>query len=130
MFRVLRGSKATRPRKLKTTWFLEEMPHLQPLCLEVSCIVGICRGFDRELLDNIETVPFKTHDLFRVVRQKSNVAHSQVEQDLCADSILTEVHRIAKLFICFYRVQALLLKFIGADLCGEADSSSLLPHID
>src|SRR5580704_1180563 len=119
-----------RPRVQNRACASQQVPHLLPLSLEVSCIVRICHGFDWELLDDIETVSFKTDHFFWIICEESNMTHSQVKQYLGADAVLTKIHWIAQLFVCFYRVQALLLQFIRANLCGEADSSSLLPHID
>ena len=109
---------------------LQQVPHLQPLSLEISCIVRIGFGFDRQLFDNVQAEPLKPDDLFRIIRQKPDVAHPEVDQYLCARAVFAQIHREAELFVCFDGVETLFLKFVCMDLGCQSDSASLLTHVD
>ena len=69
------------------------MPHFGAFGLEIARIVGIGLRFDRKLFDNIHAVPFKSDHLFGIVGQETDVANAEIDQDLRAGAIFTEIRR-------------------------------------
>ena len=87
-------------------------------------------SFDRKLFDDIEAVSFEPDHLFRIVREETDVADTEIDQNLCTGAIFTKVDRKSQLFVGFDRVETLFLKFVSANFGGQSDSSSFLAHID
>ena len=55
---------------------------------------------------------------------------SEVDQNLGACAVFTQVHWKPEFFVCFDCVEPLFLKLVGVDLGRKADPASLLSHID
>jgi hypothetical protein len=75
------------------------MSHLRSLGLEIARVVGIGLCFDRELLNNVQTVSLQADHLFRIVGQKTDATNTEVNQYLRAGTILTEIHREPQFFV-------------------------------
>src|ERR1700719_1734571 len=106
------------------------MAHFCALGLEIPRIVRIGLRFDRKLFDNIETVSFESDHFFGIVREETDLADSEVNQNLGTGAVFTEVDRKSQFFIGFNRVEALFLEFVGTNFGRQSDSSSFLAHIN
>src|ERR1700731_2301526 len=106
------------------------MAHFCALGLEIPRIVWISLRFDRKLFDNVETVSFESDHFFRIVREETDLADAEVNQNLGTGAVFTEVHRKSQFFIGFDGVEALFLEFVSANFGRQSDSSSFLAHIN
>jgi hypothetical protein len=79
--------------------------------LEVSSVVRICSGSDRELLHDFDIVGFEADDLAGVVGKKTDFVDAEIGEDLGTEAVVAKVHGEPKAFIGLHGVEALLLEF-------------------
>src|SRR5690606_15257556 len=106
------------------------MPQLRPLRLQVQPVVRAGRDLERLATRDRQTVALKADDLARIVRQQTDRAEPEIEQDLRADAVVTQVRLEPERLVCLDRVLTLVLELVRPDLVGEADAASFLPQID
>src|SRR5260370_13217755 len=87
----------------------EHMAQLHFFRLEVFRIVRIGFAPDRHLLDHLESIPFQTNHLLRVVGQKAELAHAQVKKDLRAETVIAQIAWVTELGVCFHGIEPFLL---------------------
>src|SRR6476620_4706104 len=85
---------------------------------------------DRHLLDHLNAITFESDYLFRIIRQETELAYSEIIKDLRADSVIAQVAGKTEFGVCFDRIESLLLQLVGMNLCRESDAAALLPHVD
>ena len=71
------------------------MTHFSAFSLEITRVVRIGLCLDGKLLDNVHAVPFEADHLFGIVGQETDVANAEVDQNLGAGAIFTEIRRKA-----------------------------------
>ena len=64
------------------------MPHLVPFRLQIIYVIFIWCNYDGHPIDDFYTVPFETDDFLGVVGHQTHFLHSQINQDLGADTII------------------------------------------
>ena len=87
-------------------------------------------GANRYLFHDLKVETFQSHDLFRIVREEANTMQAEIDQNLGAEAVFAQVGLEAEAFVGFDGVESALLERIGVDLVGEADSPSLLAHVN
>ncbi len=87
-------------------------------------------GADRHLLDHFETVPLEADNFLRVICQKPELPHAEIEQNLRAQSVIAQVARIAELGVSLHGIETFLLQFVSVDFCRQPDAASFLTHVD
>src|SRR5262245_485159 len=95
---------------------------------EIAGVVGIGRGNDGNLVDDleIEAVVDKRVDLFGIVGEQSDLAKAEVFEDLNADAVVAHVCLVAEGPIGFDGVEAFFLQLVGFDFFDEADAAAFL----
>src|SRR5260370_4247565 len=88
------------------------------------------RNSDRDLINNIQSIALEPDDFLWIVRKQTDIAYSQIDQNLCADTVLAQIAGETELLVCLDRFQAIFLKLVSLDLGRQADSSSLLSHVN
>src|SRR5262245_60611110 len=73
----------------------QQMTQFVPLGQQVGHVVPIWFHFDGHLLDDFQPIAFQTDDLFRVVREQPNRLETEIDQNLRAQAVFAEVHRIS-----------------------------------
>src|SRR5215475_14933993 len=106
------------------------MPQLRLFGLEIFRIMRIGFATYRHLLNHLQAVAFESDDLFRVIGQKTELTHSEIEKDLRAEAVISQITRIPKPRVCFDRVESFLLQFVSVNFCREPDAASFLAHIN
>ena len=106
------------------------MPQLRFFCLEIFCVVRIGFAADGHLLHHFQAVTFEPDDLLRIVGQKTELTHSEIEKDLRTESVISQIAGVPEPGICFDRVESLLLQFVRVNFCREPNTASFLAHID
>src|SRR5262249_18251030 len=84
----------------------------------------------RHLLHHLQSVTFESDYLLRVIGQEAKLTNAEIEKDLRAESIISQITWIPKFGICFYRVESFLLQFVSVNFCCEPNAASLLAHIN
>src|SRR5205085_1377301 len=84
----------------------------------------------RHLLDDFEAIPFEANDFFRIVREQSNGLQTEINQDLRAESVLTQVHWVTQLEIRIHGIEPILLKLVSLNFWREPDTPPFLAHIN
>ena len=85
------------------------MAELDLFRLEVFRIVRVGFAPNRHLLDHLESIPFQPNHLLRVVGQKAELAHAQIEKDLRAETVIAQIARVTELGVCFHGIESFLL---------------------
>src|SRR5215831_15785198 len=88
------------------------------------------RYFQRNPLDDFQTVALQANDFARIVGQQTQLSHSQIAQNLSADAVVAQIFFKAQFKVRFHRIAALILQSVRLDLIREADASSFLMHVD
>src|SRR5207245_9081322 len=65
-------------------------------------------------------------NLLGIVREQSDLAHSEVVKDLAADAVVALVRRVAERLVRLHGVHSLVLQVVRVKLVEEADASPLL----
>src|SRR5215470_18987973 len=103
----------------------QQVPELVALRAEVLP-VRLGRGnLDRDALGDVQAVPLETDDLLRIVGQELQVLDPEVDQDLGADAVVSQVGMKPERDVGLDRVLALVLELVGAHLVQEPDPASL-----
>src|SRR6266850_7028743 len=108
----------------------QQMPQLRFFCLEIFCVVRIGFAAYRHLLNHFQAVTFESDDLPRIVGEKTELTHSEIEKDLCAESVISQIAGIPEPGVCFDCVESFLLQFVRVNFCREPNTASFLAHID
>jgi len=109
---------------------LEQMPHFDPLRLEIFGVVRIWFAPDRDLFDHLDSVTFQADDFFRIVGEETEFSHSQVVKNLRANAVIAQIAGETELGVGFHRVETFLLQFVGVNLRRQSDPTPFLPHVD
>src|SRR5437764_2003593 len=109
---------------------LEQVPHLDSLRLEVLGVVRIRFAPNRHLLDHLNSVTFQTDHLLRIVREETELPHTEVVENLSTDAIITQVAGEAEAGVRLDRVEPFLLQFVGMYLRRQTDAAPFLPHVN
>ena len=110
---------------------MQNVPELVLLRLQIFFIGFVGRNFERDALDDLESVPFDASSLNRVVRNHSHPAHAEIHEDLGADSVITLIGRETQLVVGLNRVEPfIVLKRISSDLVLEPDAATFLTHVE
>ena len=109
---------------------LQVVTEFVPFCLEVALVVRVGFGADRHLIYNLKAVSFQSDNLFRVICQKTNLAHTKIMEDLRPHSVVSEVGWESQLFVGLDCIEAFLLKFVGLNFCREANSTTFLAEVE
>ena len=96
---------------------LQQMAELGLLGFEIFLVVRVRFRSNRHLLNHFEPVTFQPDHFFGIVRQESELAHAEIEQDLRTESVIAQIRRQAEFHIRFDRVESFLLQFVGVNLC-------------
>src|SRR5208337_2033980 len=86
--------------------------------------------FDRHPCNHSEPITFKTHDFFRIIGKKFDLADAEVPDNLRTNAIIPEIGLETKREVRLYCVLAFVLKFVSLELAFQADSAPFLPHIE
>src|SRR5512133_1939695 len=70
---------------------LEQVPELRLFWLDMFFVVRICFGPDRHLLDHFQTVALEPDNFLRVICEEPELTHTQIEKNLSAEPIITQV---------------------------------------
>src|SRR4030095_11875504 len=84
----------------------------------------------RHLLHHLQAVAFESDHLLRVVSQKTELTHSEIEKDLRAYPVISQIAGIPEPRVCLDRVESFLLQFVSVNFCREPDAASLLAHVN
>src|SRR5262249_40356797 len=63
---------------------------------DVFAISLVGRNLDRHALDDAQPVAIQTDDLFRIVGEESNLPDAQINQNLRADAVMTQIRAETK----------------------------------
>ena len=106
------------------------MPELFTFSFQIAAVMRIGTDFNGNLLDDLQSVAFETDNLFGIISEQANSFQAKIGEDLCAETVLAEIHVEAELSVGFHRVVALFLQLIGFDFGRQANAASFLAHID
>ena len=81
------------------------------------------------MLGDFEAVAFEADDFFRVVGEEFDAADAKVVEDLGAHAVVAEVGGEAEFFVGLDGVESLLLKLVGVDFRGQADTAAFLAEV-
>ena len=77
-----------------------------------------------------DSVTFQADDLLRIVRQETELAHAEIEQNLRAEAVIAQVAGEAELGVRLHRVEPFFLQFVGVNLRRQTDAAAFLPHVN
>ena len=72
------------------------MPHLVALRVEVAPVICVGGNDYGNSLDNLQTVSAKPRDFARIVREKPQLADSEIDEYLRSLSVVAQIRREAK----------------------------------
>src|SRR4029077_4380329 len=100
----------------------QQVSQLRLFGLEIFRVVRIGFAAYWHLLDHLQAVAFQSNDLLRVVSQKTELTHSEIEKDLRAQTVISQIAGIPKPRVCLDRVESFLLQFVSVNFCREPDA--------
>src|SRR5437667_3740888 len=86
-------------RRAKSTWpasVLQQVSHLHSLGLEILDVVRIGFAPDGHLFYHLKTVTLKADNFFRIIRKKTELADTEVEEDLRAEAVIAQIAWVTK----------------------------------
>ena len=92
------------------------MPKLRFLCPEIPPIGGTRRDLDGNTLDDLETVPFDSNNLARIIRNQLDLVQPKIRQDLRPNSIVAKVRLEPQPQIGLDGVAAFVLEPVGEEI--------------
>src|SRR6266404_5808931 len=106
------------------------MTELGLLRLEIFLVMRVRFATNRNLLDHLQAVAFETDDFFRIVGEEAKLPHTKIEQNLRAESIITQIGRQTELRVRFDGIESLFLQLVGVNFRGEPNAATFLAHIN
>src|SRR5437588_12128092 len=98
--------------------------------LEIFLVMWVRLGSNWNLLDHLETVTFQPDHFFRIVGQESELSHAEIEKNLRAKSVISQVGRKSQLRVRFHSIESFFLQFISVDFGRQADPATFLAHVN
>src|SRR6266498_2292679 len=89
---------------------LQQVPQLRLFGLEIFRVVRIGFAAYWHLLHHLQAVALESDDLLRVVSQKAELTHSEIEKNLRAESVISQIAWIPEPRVCLDRVESCLLR--------------------
>ena len=83
----------------------------------------------RHPFHDFQTIAFDADDLSRIVRDEPDPSQSEARENLCSDTVVSQIRFEAQLQIRLDRIAALILKAIGFDFVEEADAAPFLIEV-
>ena len=108
---------------------LHQVTELFLFCRKISFVLKVRLDQDRNSLHNVEIIALDSSNLSRVVSKKPHFTNAEVQQDLGADSVVTQIRLEPKVFVGLHGVAAAVLERGRAKFVHEPDASSLLSQI-
>src|SRR5262245_6077757 len=108
----------------------QQVTELVALGAQILAIVGVGRDLQGHPLDDMQPVAFQPGALRRVVGEQAQVLHPEIDEDLGADPVVTQISLEAQQVVRFDRVFTLVLQLVGPDLVVETDAASFLTKVD
>src|SRR6476661_8470260 len=109
---------------------LQQVPELRLFCLEIFFVVRIGFSPDRHLLDHFQTVALQTHNFLRIIGEEPELPHAQIEKNLSAEPVITQISCVSEFRVGLYGVESFLLQLISVDFCRQSDTAALLSHVN
>src|SRR6266436_1877350 len=98
---------------------------------QIFAISLVGRNLNRHALDDAQTIAVQANDFLGIVGEESNLPDAQIDEDLSADAVMTQVGAETKPAIGLNGIQAFfLLQAVGLQLAQQADASALLAHVE
>src|SRR5437667_7268673 len=120
-------------RRAKSTWpasVLQQVSHLHSLGLEIFDVVRIGFAPNGHLFYHLKAITLKADNFLGVIRQKTELADTEIEEDLRAKAVIAQVAWVTKPGVRLYRIEPFLLQFVSVNFCRESDTAALLPHVN
>src|SRR6266545_2234116 len=106
------------------------MSQLLPLRLQIFDVALGRLHFDGDPLDNVYAVSFKPNDFLWIIGHQPDVLHPQVNEDLGADTVITQIRLESQLQVSLHRVLPPVLPGVGLQLIDEPDAAPFLAHVE
>ena len=108
----------------------DEVAHFFALGGEVALVGGFGGDFGGDALDDLDAGLFEGFDLFGVVGDEADGRNVHCLEDSCGELKMAAVGFITEFEVGFDGVEALVLKFVGAEFCHEADAAAFLLFVE
>src|SRR5688572_15412285 len=105
------------------------MPELVLLGLQVAGVFVVRGLLQRHSLAETETIPLEAYHLSGIVRQRPDRLEAEVEKDLRAYTIVTQVRLEAEALVGFDRIRAAVLELVGLELVEQSDPAAFLVEV-
>src|SRR6185436_13453385 len=106
------------------------MAELFSFRLKVPSIVRIWLHANWHLFDDLEAVTLQTDYFLRIIRQQPDFLYAQIHENLGAQAVFAEIHRITQLPVRLDGVVASFLQFISLYFGRQTDPPSFLAHVN
>ena len=106
------------------------MAELRLLRGQVFRIMRVSGRANGNLLYDLQLITFQADNLTWVVRKETDLSNAEIHQDLCAQSIISEIDSVSEFFVRLNRVESLFLEFVSVDFRGETNPAPFLAHVN
>ena len=106
------------------------MAKLRLLRGQVFRVMRVSGRANGNLLHDLQLITFQTDNLTWVVRKETDLSDAEVDQDLCTESIISEIYSISEFFVGLDSIQSFFLKFVSMDFGCKTNSASFLAHVN
>src|SRR6476661_2574717 len=81
------------------------------------------------LARSFPTRSLEPDNFLRVICEESELSHTQIEKNLCAEPVIAQVSCVSEFRVGLYGVESFLLQLVSVDFCRQPDTAALLSHI-
>src|SRR5205809_922639 len=79
---------------------------------------------------HLKDIALKNDNFLGIIRQKTELAATEIEEDLRAKAVIAQIAWVAKPGVRLYRIEPFLLQFVSVNFCRESDAAAFLPHVN
>ena len=82
-------------------------------------VVRIGFAANRHLFYHLKAITLKADNFLRVIRQKTELADTEVEEDLRAEAVIAQIAWVAEPGVRLYRIEPFLLQFVSVNFAAS-----------
>ena len=116
--------------KIDMASVLQQVSHLHSLGLEIFDVVRIGFAPNGHLFYHLKAITLKADNFLGVIRQKTELADTEIEEDLRAKAVIAQVAWVTKLRVCLNCIESFLLQLVRMNFCCQSNTASFLPHVN
>ena len=109
---------------------VQRMSHAVFLRLQITQVILVGSDFDGNIFDDFQSVSLKTDTFHGVICHQAHLLNTQQTQNLGTTAVVALVGLETQVDVGIDGVETFLLQLVGGYLVHQADTATLLLHVD